>query len=56
MIYQEKVVEIHTKRLEINVIYRVAMKPSYSSIDSLLILQNYFVIFKDPNEDFDRIY
>ena len=55
MIYQEKVVEIHTKRLEINVIYRVAMKPSYFSIDSLLIFQKYIVIFKDFNEDFNSI-
>ena len=31
------------------------MKPSYFSIDSLLIFQNYIVIFKDFNEDFDSI-
>ena len=31
------------------------MKPSHSSIDSLLIFQNYIVIFKDFNEDFESI-
>ena len=31
------------------------MKPSYSFLDSLLIFQNYIVIFKDFNEDFDSI-
>ena len=54
--FSKTVVQIYTKKLEINVMYRVAMKPSYSSLDSLLILHNYIVIFKDPNEDFDRIY
>ena len=31
------------------------MKPSYSLIDSLLFFQNYIVIFKDFNEDFESI-
>ena len=31
------------------------MKPSHSSIDSLLFFQNYLVIFKDFNEDFESI-
>ena len=31
------------------------MKPSYSSIDSLLFFQNYIVIFKAFNEGFESI-
>ena len=53
--FSKTVVQIYTKKLEINVIYRVSMKPSHSSIDSLLIFQNYIVIFKAFNEDFESI-
>ena len=49
MIFSTMVDEIHTKFLAINVKYRYAMKRSFFSLDVLLILQKYLVIFNDSN-------
>ena len=56
LIVSKMVYQIHTKMLEKNVQYRVAVKTSYYFIDLLLVFQNYLIFGKDSNYAFNSVY